>query len=122
MVLAHTVLEAVLSVAILTRNSNSVQRIDIGLTQRMRALRSGRCCGLALRRPKGLGSSCGLTFRGRPSARFRTLVAGFSAMIETIGALAGFTTERKEIQLITVGELTVRAHQLYIFIHSGERL
>ena len=45
-----------------------------------------------------------------------------SAVVEAVGAFAGFAAEGEEIELVAVGVLTVGTDRFDVFIHGGEGL
>ena len=46
----------------------------------------------------------------------------FGAVIEAVGAFAGFAAEREEIELVAVGVLTVGTDRFEVFVHGSEGL
>ena len=46
----------------------------------------------------------------------------FSAVVEAVGAVAGFAAEGEEIKLVAVGVLTVGTDRFKVFFHGGEGL
>ncbi len=46
----------------------------------------------------------------------------FSAVVEAVSAFAGFAAEWEEIELVTVGVLTVGTDSFQVFVHGGECL
>ena len=46
----------------------------------------------------------------------------FSAVVEAVGAFAGFAAKGEEIELVTVGILTVSTDRFQVFVHGGECL
>ena len=46
----------------------------------------------------------------------------FGTVVEAVGAFAGFATKWQEIQLVTVGILTVGTDRFEVFVHGCEGL
>ena len=94
MVFPQAVLETVLPIAGRTANADGVEGIDVGLAAWMRTLRGGQESGLA--RTSGV---CGWRKRssfppcGRPLAGVGAFVGRFGAVVEAVGAFAGFAAE-----------------------------
>lgn len=49
-------------------------------------------------------------------------MGGFGAVVEAVGAFAGFAAEREEVELVTVGVLAVGADGFDVLVHGGEGL
>ena len=123
MVFLQAVLETILPITSRTANAHGVQGVDVRLTAWMRTLRGSQEGRLPRVSTVGGGRTrSSFPLCGRPFAGARAFVSCFGAVIEAVGAFAGFTAEGEEIKLVAIGVLTVGTDGFEVFVHGGKGL
>lgn len=120
---AQAVLEAVLSVASGTVDSNGGEGVDVGLAGWGGALRAGKRCWFLAWKCRGRWDevrsfpSC-----GSPFASAGACVSGFGAMVHAKGVFARLAAEGEKVELMAVGVLAVCANGIDVIVHCGKTL